>query len=259
MASSFSPTGFGPLDTAMSGPPGSGSSGSAPPGSAPRAPDWIAAVGRETAEREGVADTKNPGWMSAFGLGAPAEPGGVREALPFGAEASAPLGEAPDAHCAEPESASSDEEAYMRGYAEGHAEAKRAGDAAVMASDARYRELRAAIRALDAAARDALTQDLNTTVLALCEQVLGDYALDAKALEERCRAAAKRLGGAPGDLTLHVHPATRARLAPEAFAGWSIEEDSALSPGALRLSHVDGAVRDGPEDWMRAFAEALRS
>jgi len=145
----------------------------------------------------------------------------------------------------------------MRGYAEGHAEAKRAGDTALADEAAHVRELRMAFRALDVAGMDALEQDLNATVLALCEGVLGEYAANAEVLTTRCRSAAKRLGAGPREVTLHLHPSTREQINAEAFPGWSFEDDPTLSPGALRLTGADGAVRDGPEDWMRALSEAL--
>lgn len=233
--------------------------GAPDPMAPPRVPDWIAAIGRESAEQAADAQAPRPSWISALGLSETGSPDGFRETSLFGAAASAPPPEEPQEPVAEPESAAPDEDAYMRGYAEGHAEAKRLGDAAMAESEARYRELRAAVRALDAAALEALTQDLNATVLALCEQVLGDFAVDADALAQRCRSAAKRLSAGPGALTLHLHPETLARLDPDAFAGWTVAEDAALAPGALRLSNAEGAVRDGPEDWMRAFADALRA
>lgn len=145
----------------------------------------------------------------------------------------------------------------MRGYAEGHAEAMRAGQDALAQEQARYRELRLAFRALDAAAMDALAQDLNATVLSLCEQVVGEYALDSEALARRCEAAAQRLGAGPNHLTLYLHPETRARLNADLLPGWTIEDDAALAPGALRLISQDGAMREGPDDWHRAFAEGL--
>ena len=221
--------------------------------------DWIEAIGRQGTDAGPDAKATQPGWIATLGLGEPDAPGGFRGASPFASGlADAENGARQPPRKAEP-IAPADEEAYLRGYSDGHAEAKRLGDTQLAEHKARYRDLRASIRALDAAALEALTQDLSATVLSLCEQVLGDYAVDPQALAERCRASAKRLGKGPGDLTLHLHPDTRAALDPEAFAGWNIEEDAELSPGALRLSNAEGAVRDGPEDWTRALAEALRA
>lgn len=209
--------------------------------------DWIVQAGKASADE---ARKTTPGWITALGLGEADQPLGFCEASPF---------EPP--HC-EPEpdgdeSVSSDEEAFMRGFAEGHAEAARERAEAMAAEQSRLRDLRLNFRALDEAAMDALAQDLSATVQALCEQVLGEYAADAKALAQRCHAAARRLGSGPRDLTLTLHPETIERIDAENFPGWTLETDPALALGELRLSGPQGSVRDGPQDWRRAFAEAL--
>lgn len=212
-------------------------------------PDWIAQAGR-AAQQSAAARSATPGWMAALGPVAIGDPGGFRDEWPF---------RAPD-EAREPdpgEAATLEEDAYGRGYADGHEEARRAGEAALEAERARYRELRLAFRALDGAALDALAQELSATVLALCEETLGEYACDADALAQRCCVAAQRLGAGAETVVLHLHPETLDRVDAQAFAGWTIEPDSGLAPGALRLTSADGAVRDGPDDWRRAIADAL--
>ncbi len=216
--------------------------------------DWMARAAGGSA----TSATSRPGWMAALGLSAEASADGFCEVSPFGGRPKEPEPEEPPEPDT-PEPLSPQEEAYMRGFAEGHAEAKRVGDADLALEQTRYRDLRLVFRAMDEAAMDALVHDLNATVLALCEPVLKDYALDAAALTQRCQDAARRLGAGPRDLTLHLHPETRARMDPAAFAGWTIEDDATLAPGAVCLVGLDGSVRDGPEDWMRAFAETLSS
>lgn len=232
--------------------------------------DWIAALGR--AGNSGHTSDASPdraGWIAALALSEPEAPAGFQEALSF-----APWRLAPDPAIStqpdpdpEPEPASApppgadsispEDEAYMRGYAQGHAEAARAGEDALASEQARYRDLRIAFRALDSAAMEALAQDLNATVLALCEQVLGEYAADSEALMVRCQAAARRLGAGPRALTMHLNPATLARIDALSLPGWTIAEDLDVLPGALRLTSADGCVRDGPDDWKRALKEAL--
>ncbi|MEE4287955.1 MAG: hypothetical protein V2J14_01180, partial [Erythrobacter sp.] len=155
------------------------------------------------------------------------------------------------------------ERAHARGLAEGRAEAASAAEAELAAERARFASLRLAFRRLDAAATEALAQDLQATVLALCEGVLGEYGHDTEALLARCQRAAQRLGAGPAStggepaLTLHLHPDTRRRLDPAALPGWALADDPALDPGGLRLTGERGAVRDTPADWMRAITEAL--
>lgn len=225
--------------------------------------DWVAELGA-VSQPGGSSSALNasPSWFAALGLGEPHASGGFREISPFAALAGDPEPETVSAPRPEPETptaprVSPEEEAYMRGYAEGHADATRKGDVALAEERARYRDLRLAFRALDAAALGALATDLNATVRALCDQVLGEYAIDGEALAARCHTAAKRLGAGPSDVTVHLHPATRKRIDADAFLGWTFEEDTTLAQGALRLTSADGSVREGPEDWMRAVSEAL--
>lgn len=224
------------------------------------AQQWMAQAGIPA--DAGVACATPPTWIEALGLASNTAHPDFREGSPFDPKHSQPTPEpapAPEPETIQSAGVSPEEEAYLRGYAEGHAEAKRVADAALAQERARFRDLRMAFRALDAAGIDALAQDLNATVLALCENVLGEYALDAEALQARCEVAAKRIGPGPRGLTLHLHPDTLARLEEETLPGWTLEVDPTLGVGALRLTNGEGAVRDGPEEWMRAIAEALQA
>ena len=237
--------------------------------------DWIAQAGRaarsdgqtycETRHEETSArgfNAAGSSWIDALQNKGAAPSSGFQDASPFAAPADPPRPVPPEPGPPDPPeaslAASLEEDAYMRGFADGHAQAKSRGDEALANERARYSELRLAMRTLDAAALGALNEDLTATVLALCSGVLGDYAADQNALRARCCAAAKRLGAGPRDLTLHLRPGTLERFDQAEFPGWTFAEDETLTPGALRLTSADGCVRDGPEDWMRAFAEALR-
>jgi len=150
-----------------------------------------------------------------------------------------------------------EELAYRRGLAEGRAAAQADAEAALAVERARCSQLRTTFQQLDKAAMDALAQELSATVQSLCSGVLGEYAADPDQLMERCEAAARRLGSGAAGLTLHLHPQTRAQIDEAAFQGWSLAEDPTLEPGALRLANDQGAVRDCPQDWSRAIAQAL--
>ncbi|MEM7701663.1 MAG: hypothetical protein AAF251_06965 [Pseudomonadota bacterium] len=224
------------------------------------APGWTAHSGLTPGAGEQPAP--QPAWITALGANEQEAQRGFCDASPF-----EPLTQTlqpnapprPDSERNGNEHVPPDDEAYRRGFADGHAEAKRAGDLAFAGEQERLRELRLAFCELDTAGREALVEELQTTVLTLCKGVLGEYALDREALMARCEITAKRLGAGPRGLTLHLNPATRAALDAEALAGWELEDDLSLDPGALRLTSADGEVRDGPEDWMRALSEALRS
>ncbi len=185
---------------------------------------------------------------------------GFRAGAPFAALAD-PV--EPPAAAPPPDPAESESDALALAFAEGEA----AGRAAALAEAEQARQhthaLRLAFRALDETALGVLAEELAATVKALCGQVMGDYAMDAAALAERCRAAATRLGGGWKDAVLHLHPDDLAGLAATgdggALDGWHIAPDPALERGSLMIEAPDGAVCDGPAEWRRALAEALRA
>jgi flagellar assembly protein FliH len=208
--------------------------------------DWLGTLAQPAAPA--------PGWLALLG-----EAEGFREALPFG---TAPE-DTPPPPAAEPQPdpappADPVPDALAQAFAEGEATGRAAALAEAEQQAARQRALRLAFRALDEAAGEMLAADLAETVIALCEGVLGAHAADREALLDRCREAARRIGGAPSALRLHLHPADIESLGAEALAGWAVIADSALDRGALLLEGPDGALRDGPADWRRAIADAVR-
>jgi flagellar assembly protein FliH len=200
--------------------------------------EWIGALAEPAAAQ--------PGWMALL-----AEPEAFREAMPF-AQAPEPVPEP------EPEPAEPDVDALAEAYAEGVAAGRAAAEAEAVAETARQRSLRLAFRELDEAALTALSQDLADTVIALCEGALTGAALDREALLNRCEAAARRIGGAAATLRLHLHPDDIALIGAEALAGWTVTPDPALERGGVLIEGADGAVSDGPADWRRAIAAAVR-
>lgn len=148
-------------------------------------------------------------------------------------------------------------EARARAFAEGEAAGRAAAEAEVAARGEHHRALRLAFRALDEAAIGVLAEDLAATVMTLADGVLAEVAIDPAGLAARCRVAAARLGGAAERIALHLHPEDIALLG-EALAGWAVVPDPALGRGALRIEGPDGSVSDGPEEWRRAIAAAVR-
>jgi len=206
--------------------------------------EWLGALS--------VVEAAAPGWLERLG-----EPADFREAFPFAAPAApAPAPTAASLSEAPPMQADTDRLALA--FAEGEAAGRAAALAEAARDAARQRALRLAFRHLDTAALDVLAEDLADTVITLCEGVLAAHVADRDALLARCRAAAARIGGAADALRLHLHPEDIAALDADALAGWTVIADGALEPGALLLEGPDGAVRDGPADWRRAIAAAVR-
>lgn len=207
--------------------------------------EWIGALAEPAAAQ--------PGWMAML-----AEPQAFREALPF---AQRPETANPPALHPVPESDPDPEpgaDALAEAYAQGEAAGRAAAEADAAAEAARQRTLRLAFRALDEAALAALSQDLAETVITLCNGALAGAALDGDALLARCHAAAQRIGGAAAALRLHLHPDDIALIGAEALAGWAVVPDPTLERGGVLIEGADGAISDGPADWRRAIAAAVR-
>lgn len=205
--------------------------------------DWLGLVAEPIAAPQ-------PNWMALLG-----EAGGFREALVFGAaELEAPT-PAPESVEPRPDPVA---DALARAYAEGEAAGRAAAETQAEAHASRQRALRLAFRSLDEVAAQVLSDDLAATVMALCDAVLAECAIDRDALLARCHAAAKRIGGAADALILHLHPDDAAMLGADALAGWQVKPDPALERGTVLIEGADGVVSDGPAEWRRAIAGAVR-
>jgi hypothetical protein len=208
--------------------------------------DWLGAL----AEADSAASDA-PDWLAQLGDG-----GAFREASPFGApEPEAPP--PPEPEVAEPE-ADPVAAALARAYAGGLAAGRAAAEAEAAELGARQRALRLNFRALDEAALGVLADDLAATVLALCEGALAGAAIDREGLMARCHTAARRIGGAADTLTLHLHPEDIALLGDAALPGWRVTPDPAQERGSVLIEGADGSVSDGPSEWRRAIAAAVR-
>jgi flagellar assembly protein FliH len=210
--------------------------------------DWLGAL----AEPPGAPP---PGWLALLG-----EPSGFREMLAFGeALPEAPPPAPGPAPVPEPEAQPDPaEEALARAYAEGEAAGRAAAEADAAALAARQRSLRLAFRSLDETAAQVLADDLAATVLALCEAVLGECTADRAGLLARCHVAARRIGGAADALILHLHPDDIHLLGDDVVAGWQVTPDPTLERGSVLIEGADGVVSDGPAEWRRAIAAAVR-
>ena len=214
--------------------------------------DWVGALA--TAPDPDTAEQAAPGWLALIG---DSEGAGFREAALFGAPEEPapphppppePEGEEPDPHA----------EALAQAYADGVAAGRAAAEAEGEALSRRQRALRLTFRALDEAALEVLADDLAATVETLCAEVLGGAAREPAGLRARCEAAARRIGGAPETLVLHLHPEDLALLDEGALGAMRLAPDPALEPGSVVIAGPEGSVADGPAEWRRAIAAAVR-
>ncbi|WP_299196419.1 FliH/SctL family protein [uncultured Erythrobacter sp.] len=207
--------------------------------------DWIAALAdpAEPDERRGTPD-----WIAAL-----AAPGGFVEGLPI-ARKPAVVDCPADPSVTAPPPPDPVAEALARGEALGRAAANEEREADLLHRKA----LRLTFRELDAAAIDSLANELAETVIALCGQTLADYQPEAEALRARCEAAATRLGKAACEHALHLNPADMELLDADTKEHWQVVADPAVERGGLHFEGPDGAISDGPADWRRAIAAAIR-
>ena len=215
--------------------------------------DWLGAL--VAAPGPDLAADTAPGWLVLLDE---TDAAAFREA-PLFAEPDEPAPSPPVPQAAPDEAAPDPHaEALARAYAEGEAAGRAAAAAEAEARAARQRALRLAFRSLDEAALGVLADDLEATVRHLCDSVLGEAARDPAGLRDRCIAAARRIGGAADSLLLHLHPDDIALLGEDALAGMRLVPDPALEPGSLVIEGGEGTISDGPEEWRRAIAAALR-
>jgi flagellar assembly protein FliH len=150
------------------------------------------------------------------------------------------------------------ERAHADGYAAGHAAALQEAQERAAAQDAARHRIETALRTMDAREATALESRLRQTVLALCEVVLADAAIDPAGLEARVRCAAQMLARAEDARVIRLHPEDLALVGNHLPEDWHCEPDSTLERGTVRVDGAMGGVEDGPAQWRRALEDALR-
>lgn len=147
--------------------------------------------------------------------------------------------------------------AHARGHAEGYAQALAEAEATQAAQDATRHRIETALRAMAADEIAALEQRLRQTVLALCESVVAEAAIDTDALAARVRRAAQMLARAEDARVIRLHPEDLAAVGHALPEDWHCEPDPQLERGTVRVDGSLGGVEDGPAQWRRALDEAL--
>lgn len=126
------------------------------------------------------------------------------------------------------------------------------------ADSAAHGRLASRIKLLDQAMSKALQVRLADLVSAICEEVLGQMAVDPASLQARCERAARELPLPLERITLYLHPLDTDLLDAGFAAVWNLAEDSSCERGTIRLEAGEQIIRDGPRDWQRAIADAIR-
>lgn len=134
-----------------------------------------------------------------------------------------------------------EEEAYLRGLADG----RRTVEAEVAAERNAIAQLAEALQVLRPEPTLPLAMLLAETVDRLVREVIGEVEIDGIRLLARAKAAAALIGEATQPARLKVNPEDAALLA-EAELDVEIEGDATLPRGTVLLETADGWVEDGP-------------
>ncbi|WP_225205648.1 FliH/SctL family protein [Novosphingobium huizhouense] len=148
--------------------------------------------------------------------------------------------------------------AFADGYAQGAEDARRAAQVEAAERDAARHRIETGLARLDEAMVHQLQDRLRQTVLALCETVTAQAAIDADALARRVAAAAAMLARAEDARVIRLHPEDLALVHARLPEAWHCEPDPTLERGSIRVEGAHGGVEDGPEQWRRAIEDALR-
>lgn len=150
-------------------------------------------------------------------------------------------------------------EAYAQGYADGAQAATEAERAQAAALDGARHRIETALARMDAEALTTFGARLRQTVLALCDTVLTEAAIDPVALARRVDTATAMFARADDERVIRLHPEDLALVHGRLPEAWHCEPDPSLDRGALRIETAQGGVEDGLAQWRAALEEALRA
>ncbi|MBB3982437.1 flagellar assembly protein FliH [Sphingobium fontiphilum] len=133
-------------------------------------------------------------------------------------------------------------EAFTQGFDEGCRVTREAGEA----QDAARDRLAQAMEMLAPAPSGTLSTMLSAAVIRLVEQIVGEVAVDADLLRQRCDSVAAFIDENEGKSALHLHPDDMPLIEGIALDA-RIVPDATLKRGCVRLDTADGWVEDGPD------------
>lgn len=149
-------------------------------------------------------------------------------------------------------------EAYERGFAEGSAQAREAALRIEREREAQRGAIELAFAQFDEHSEAELRERLRQTILALCEATILPVALDADGLAARVEKATGMLQRAHDERRVLLNPEDLALVKDRLPKGLSVEAESFVERGGLRIETPDGGIEDGPTQWRRILAEAFR-
>lgn len=148
-------------------------------------------------------------------------------------------------------------EAFQAGMAEGRRLAEEAAQVRFEETASAERAIELAFARFDSESARLLQERLRGSVVAICQAMAGEIALDAERLCARVDTAVGMLRRKHDERVVRLHPddieLVRGRVDPTL----RLEPDATLRRGQLRVEGEEGGVEDGAEQWRAALAEAL--
>ncbi len=157
-----------------------------------------------------------------------------------------------------PSASRASDDRWQAGYDQGLADAREAAamerDVTAAATDLLARSL----TRLDEQQAAHLADRLRDTVVALCDTIIEEAAIDEAALTRRIALALAMLRRAEDDRILRIHPDDAGLIAKWVPDDLTIVPDPAIERGTIRVEMSVGGVETGPRQWREAIASAVR-
>lgn len=148
-------------------------------------------------------------------------------------------------------------EAFQEGLAEGRRQASDAAAHEQAQTAQATRAIELAFAKFDDASAQLLQERLRDTVVAICQAMAGEIAVDPKRLALRVETAAAMLRRAHDARIVRLNPADLALVEGRLTPALDLAPDPSLARGQLRVESEEGGVEDGAQQWHAALAEAL--
>lgn len=148
-------------------------------------------------------------------------------------------------------------EAYQAGKAEGRRLAEDAMQSQAHDAASAERAIELAFARFDEDSARLLQERLRAAVVAICQAMAGEIAIDPERLASRVGIAANLLRRTHDGRIVRLNPEDLTLVRGRVDPALTIEPDPDLARGELRIDAGDGGIEDGAQQWRAALDEAL--
>jgi len=149
------------------------------------------------------------------------------------------------------------ERARAQGFEEGVAHARALAEAERERDVALIQQLAARLSDAGRLDRDAIAEQLRTTVLALVRQMVGAAPIDAEHLAARAEGAVALIAEAAESAVLRLHPDDVALVRPHLPSTLHAVADEQVARGHFVLEAAATLIEDGPSHWLDQLAQTI--